>query len=55
MFIATDYSFKYSSLREERNWFPAHSAAGCCAPTEREPNSVTQSIKMSPRWGENPT
>ena len=43
------HSFKYSSLREERNWFQADSAAGGCAPTEREPNSVTQSIDMSPR------
>jgi hypothetical protein len=43
MFIGTDHPLKYFSLREERNLFPAGPVY--CAPTEREPNSVTSGYK----------
>ena len=55
MFIATNHPLKYSSLREERNVFPAGSAPGCCAPTEREPKSVTSGYKHLAPLGRNPT
>jgi hypothetical protein len=45
MFIATN-PLKYSSLREERDVFPAGQfAVSCCAPMEREPNSMTSGYK----------
>jgi|GEM_PF-3930940 len=45
---------KYSSLREERDVFPAgQRAVSCCAPTEREPNSVTSGYKHLAPLGRN--
>jgi len=53
MFIATNHLSKtLRSVRSEICFHPA-SAPGCCAPTERESNSVTLgAINISPRWGE---
>jgi hypothetical protein len=55
MFIATNHLFKYSSLREERNVFPAGNVPSYCAPTERGPNSVTAGYKHVAPLGRNPT
>ena len=56
MFIATNHPLKYSSLREERHFFPAGvHARGCFAPTERDPNCVTSGYKHLAPLGRNPT
>ena len=52
MFIATNHPLKYCSLRQERIGFPIGQCANCCAPTERELNSLMSAIHISPRWGE---
>ncbi len=36
-------------------FFQSASAPGCCAPTEREPNSVTSGYKHLAPLGRNPT
>jgi len=52
MFIATNHPSKtLRSVRSEM-CFQVAGAPVCCAPTEREPNSVTSGLNMSPRWGE---
>ena len=55
MFIASNRSLKFSSLREERNLFSAGHASGCCAPRERQTNSVTSAYKHLAPLGRNPT
>jgi len=55
MFVATNPSLKYSSLREERDVFPGGQCTiSYCAPTEREPNSVTLGYKHLAPLGRNP-
>jgi hypothetical protein len=53
MFIATTHPLDYSSLREKFVSSPA-SAPSCCAPTERDPNSVTWDYKHLAPLGRNP-
>ena len=55
MFIATNHpSNTLRSVRSEMCFRPA-SAPSCCAPTEREPNSVTSGYKHLAPLGRNPT
>ena len=57
MFIATNHPLKNSSLREERNVFPAGKCAKVVAPqwSASEPNSVTSGYKHLAPLGRNPT
>ena len=55
MFIATNHPQKmlFRSVRSEISFQPA-SAPGCCAPTEREPNSLTSGYNHLAPLGRNP-
>ena len=54
MFIATNHSLKYSSLREERNFFPAgqHMRQAVALLRSASPIACRRAINISPRWGE---
>jgi hypothetical protein len=54
MFIATSHPLKYSSLREERNFFPAGQHMHQVVALLRSASLIArlQAINISPRWGE---